>query len=182
MAFVHTHDLFVPSNQLTVQKGDVYNAGDVERALRGSDAVVSCLGSWGTPQKNVLSAAMKAIIPAMRTQKIRRIVTLTGSGAIAPDIESGAGHVFMMRLLAPFPAGKVFRDGEEHMRLLATSELSWTTLRSPVMTNLGGTGYRLSLKAGLPTATIKRQAVVNAMLDQLESDEFVGQAPIIHRV
>lgn len=181
VAFVHNRDLFVPNNKLIVQKGDVYNATDVAKAVQGSDAVVSCLGSWGTPKKNVLSAAMRAIIPAMRTQKITRIVTLTGSGAIAPGVQPSAGYKLMMQIVQPFPAGLVFHDGEEHMRLLAASGLTWTTLRSPIMNNMGSAAYKLDARAALPLATIKRQAVANALLDQLDSDEFLVSAPIIHR-
>jgi putative NADH-flavin reductase len=181
VAFVHSHDLFSPSGKLILVKGDVHNAEDVQKALRSSDAVISCLGSWGGKDRYVLTAAMKNIIPAMGEQKITRIITLTGSGAYAPEDKAGAVHKMLFYFLAPYPAGKIFRDGEEHMRLLAESGLDWTTLRSPIMNNLGGIRYRLSLKSGLPTATISRRAVAVAMLDQLGSDEFLAHAPVIHR-
>ncbi|MEJ0072736.1 MAG: NAD(P)H-binding protein [Candidatus Saccharibacteria bacterium] len=180
-AFVHSHSLFAPSGKLGIVKGDIYNAEDVAKALKGSDAVISTLGSWGTPGRDVLTAAMRAIIPAMTERSIRRVVTLTGSGAQAPDKPAGSGHRLFMRLLAPLPAGKVFRDGEAHMRLLAASDLDWTTLRSPVMNNFGKGSYRLDLKSGGPLATINRKAVAAALLDQLDSREFLDRAPIIHR-
>jgi len=181
VAFVHSHDLFVPNNRLRVVKGDVYNKVDVVKAVKGSDAVISCLGSWGTPKKNVLTAAMQAIIPAMHEQKIKRIITLTGSGAkVQLDKPISKSHQALFALLKPFPAGKVFQDGEEHMRLLASSDLDWTIIRSPVMNNIGGAGYKLSNRIS-PFATIPRQAAANCMLDQLDSDKYLRQAPIIHR-
>lgn len=180
IAFVHHHDLFSPSGKLIVMKGDIYDAKQVRDALKGSNAVVSCLGSWGTPTKGVLSAAMRQVTPAMRELNLQRIVTLTGSGALAPGQNVSLFHKLMLKLPI-FGAGKVFADGEEHMRLLAESDLEWTTLRSPVMNNIGRTTYLLNMKAGSPLATIKRQAVASAMLDQLETDGFSRQAPIIHR-
>jgi len=180
VAFVHSHNLFSPTGKLVVVQGDIYSASDVAKALKGSSAVLSCLGSWGTPKKNVLTTAMHAILPAMREQQIERIVTLTGSGAADPHARPGVVHRLLLRLLAPFPAGKVFRDGEEHLRLLAMSELEWTSLRSPVMNNLGSS-YALNLKPAKPWETIGRDSVAAAMLDQLETATYVGQAPIIHR-
>lgn len=181
VAFVHSHDLFSPSGKLIVQKGDVHNAVDVRMALRGSGAVISCLGSWGRKDRFVLTAAMRNIIPAMAEQKIRRIVTLTGSGAYAPKDKVGAVHKLLFYFTAPYPMGKVFRDGEDHMHLLDESSLDWTTIRSPIMNNFGKASYSLNLKSGSPLATISRNAVAMAMLDQVDSDEYIDQAPILHR-
>jgi putative NADH-flavin reductase len=181
VAFVHKNNPFEDTPNLIVKKGDVYDVNSVADALKNSQAVISTLSSWGTPQRNVLTSAMRAIIPAMEAQNITRIITLTGSGAADPSKPAGAGYKLMLKLLAPFPAGKVFKDGEEHMRLLFESKLDWTTIRSPVMTNSGKVGYELNLKSGLPLATIQREAVAAALVDQLESGEFSCQAPIIHR-
>src|SRR4051812_42365964 len=72
-AFVHSRNPFEDSPKLKVVKGDVYDSDDVAKALRGSDAVISCLGSWGSKRRDVLSSAMRMIIPAMTEQKIGRI-------------------------------------------------------------------------------------------------------------
>ncbi len=181
VAFVHRTNLFSPSGELIVVRGDVYNKNDVASALRGSDAVISCLGSWGTPKKDVLTVAMRAIIPAMEASGMPRIITLTGSGAKAPGEHETSSHRLVMVLVKPFPAHKVFLDGERHMELLAASGLSWTTVRSPVMTSFGREGYRLDLKTQSPLATAHRTAVANALLDQLDSTEFLCHAPFIHR-
>lgn len=181
VAFVHSRDLFVTTNQLGVRKGDIYNPADVEAALRGSSVVLSCLGSWGTPRKNVLTTAMGTIIPLMQRQNLTRIITLTGSGAAAPLQPAGATHRLFMKAMSLTPAGKVFNDGEEHMRLLAASNLAWTTVRSPVMHNIGSSAYRLDIKPAGPAATISRSAVVACMLDQIDAADWLRQAPVIHR-
>jgi len=181
VAFAHGKDMFSPSGKLIVVQGDIYNAREVASALRGSEAVISCLGSWGTPKRNVLTVATEALIPAMREHNITRIVTVTGSGAQSPLTKPSALHKLFMNVIAPLPAGKVFKDGEKHMKLLHNSGLEWTTLRSPVMTNGGQKGYYLNLHGGGPLETIRREAVAGALLDQLDDDEYVGQAPILHR-
>jgi putative NADH-flavin reductase len=181
VAFAHSHDPFQGHPRLRVLRGDIYNATEVEKAISGSDAVISCLGSWGTPKKNVLSSAMRAIIPAMQNQNINRLITLTGSGAVEPGKPLKPQQELLLNVLRPFPAGKVFRDGMDHMKLLAESSLSWTTLRSPVMTSFGSQKFHLNLKVGSLVATINRQAVATALLDQLDEETFFRQAPVIHR-
>jgi len=180
VAVVHEHNIFTGTPNLIIKKADVYRGEDVAAAIKDSDAVVSCLGSWGTPKRNVLTTAMHTLIPAMQQQKILRIVTLTGSGAANPQRRVGLTHRLIMALMAPFPAGKVFRDGEDHMQLLKQSDLDWTTIRSPIMTSWGSAQYRLSLKQSIHFVTISRRAVAQAMVDQLTADDFLQQAPIIH--
>lgn len=178
VAFVHRHTLFSPSGKLIICRGDIYNAADVAHALRGSNAVVSCLGSWRTPKRNVLSSAMHRLIPAMREQNISRIVTLTGIGVQAHPTRL---YQLALRVLGPLPAGKVFQDAQEHLNMLQQSGLDWTTICSPIMNNVGGPEYTLSLKTGSPLATIPRSAVAAALLDQIDAAEYLHQAPIIHR-
>lgn len=180
VAFVHHHNLFSPSGKLIIVEGDVYNSEQVSTALKGSDAVISCLGSWGTPKKDVLTAAMRSIVPAMQVRDIQRIVTVTGSGANIPGQRASIVHKSLLRLPI-YGAGKVFSDGEAHMRLLADSSLKWTTLRSPVMTNGGRKGYYLNMSAGSVLGTISRSAVATALLDQLERDDYLCASPVIHR-
>lgn len=180
VAVVHSKSPFTDDSNLRVVKGDVYLPRQVAEAVAGSQAVISTLGSWGTPGKDVLSVGMANIIPAMQANGIRRIVSLTGSGAFAAgdDISSldSATHTLM-----DLAAGKVLRDGEQHIRLLQASGLDWTVLRSPVMTNGSVTAYRLQPGRPLPWATISRYTVAHAMADQFADASFLYQAPFIVR-
>lgn len=178
--FVHKNNPFADLPSVQIVQGDIYSGEDVRKAIAGSDAVISCLGSWGTKHRNVLTTAMQSLIPAMREQKISRIITLTGAGAPPPDQRLSAFHRLLMMLLSPFPAGKVFADGEQHMRLLLESDLDWTTIRSPVMSDHEGSGYTLKLEAGRTFPRIGREAVAASMLDQLESDEWARKAPALY--
>jgi hypothetical protein len=143
--------------------------------------VISVLGSWGTKRKDVLSSAMKTIIPAMDQQKIKRIVTLTGSGAVQPGQAPNFIERTALSLAGPFPAGKVFRDGIAHMDLLAKSDLDWTVLRSPVMTSHGNTVYHLSMKPQGVLETVSRHSVATSLVDQLATKKYIHQSPYIHR-
>lgn len=178
-AFVHGE----PKQRLTSVvyiQGDVADKASVTEALQGAEAVVSALGSWGTKDKNILTVAMKTIVPLMEAQGIRRIVSLTGADAQVDgekhSLISHASHALFSRL-----APKIMKDGETHIQLLKQSQLDWTVLRSPVMNEKGKGTYQLSGTYPMPWQTIHRHAVAQAMVDQVAVADFVKAAPYLHR-
>ena len=179
VAFVHSKNPFEPKPGLSVVKGDINDAEAVKKAVEGSDAVISTLGSWGTKDKNSLTVGMRNIIPAMETSKPTRLITLTGSGATwsgdKPSIFDKASHI-----LLGLVARKILEDGEEHLRLLDASDLDWTAIRSPVMSSKSVSGYKLSYKPPSLVAKIPREAVAKCLIDQIEDIDFIRQAPHIH--
>ncbi len=146
---------------------------------QGSEAVISTLGSWHTPTKDILTAAMTYVIPAMQDVGINRIITLTGSAAQAPDDEMTLSGKITRKVFGLI-AKDILQDGEQHMRLLASSKLSWTTLRASIITN--GVEQKYHLNSTLPKAweTINRHTVAKALVDQLSSTEYLRKAPHLH--
>lgn len=179
-AFVHRSNPFTESNRLRIIKGDLSDSTAIAEALQGSDAVISTLGSWGTADKNTLTTGMKMIIPAMEAVGLRRIVTLTGSGARLPE-EQFSWLEKLNRLSIHLVASKILADSETHLRLLTESELDWTALRSPAMRPRGKAAYILHDHPGWPLVTIPRPAVASAAVDLATSDTYVRQAPTIRR-
>ena len=177
-AFVHTHNPFTENERLRVVRGDINDTNSVAEALSGSQVVISVLGSWHTKDKNTLSRAMTTIIPAMEAASIARIITLTGAGAFCatdrPGFIDKIGHV-----LAATLAPKILSDAEEHLKLLAASPLEWTCIRSPVMTNQRRSTYRLAFGLAPLLSLVPRTAVVQAVVDQVESSDAFRQAPSI---
>jgi putative NADH-flavin reductase len=189
IAFVHRHNALTANPRLRIAGSDIHSAADVAMSLRGSQGVISCLGSWGTHSKDIVSSGMRQIIPAMQAESISRIVSLTGSGANAPADKDTPITITrrVSHWLADRAAGKVLRDGEHHILLLAQSSLEWTVLRSPIMYSGGDGLYRLTLRpAGVLTGNfhpqlICRRAVAKALVDQLEGPGYLHAAPFIYR-
>jgi putative NADH-flavin reductase len=180
VAVVHKNNPFHEAAGLRVVTADIYDQASVTTALQGSEVVISTLGSWHTPQQNVLASAMAILIPAMKNLGIQRIITVTGSAALwsgdDPKWFNKIDHL-TLGLIAP----KVLRDGEAHLKLLATSELDWTSIRSPVMTDKQVDTY--VLRPQLPTGMkfVPRLAVATSIVDQVERRDLVGQAPVIYQ-
>ena len=178
-AFVHRASLPDPGRLRTV-KGDVHNVQQVGEAVRGNEAVVCVLGSWGTPTKDIISAATRNIIAASRQHDIQRLVSLSGADARAAGDELGIIHR-VSHMLIGLVAKKVLRDGEAHIALLQQSDLDWTVIRSPIMRNTHKGRYTLSTARPLPWATIGRQQVADAIVEQITADNWTGQSPFIRR-
>lgn len=179
-AFVYDNSPFDEQENLEVILGNVKDPSSVKRAVKGQDAVISTLGSWGTETKDILSEGMKNIIPAMKESGIERIISLTGADArYSKDEVQLIGKLTrpVLKLVAP----KILSDGEKHIELLDGSNLDWTVIRSPVMNEKGGVNYKLANKATLPWRTINRNSVALAIIDVLESGEWSKQAPVIFR-
>jgi putative NADH-flavin reductase len=180
VAFVHSSTTLTAGSQLTIVHGDIYHASDVGAALHGSDIVLSALGSWGTPNKDILTVGMRHIIDGMTRLGIDRIISLTGAEARATGDELGAIHR-LTHLVLQLAAGKVLADGERHIALLEQSALDWTVVRSPVMSSkLPDEGtYSLSLRRPLPWQKVSRQFVVQAMIDAVHDRTWKRRSPYI---
>lgn len=170
------------SPKLRFVEGDVHDPGPVKEALMQTDAVISALGSWGTKTKDILSAGMANIIPTMEQRGIKRIISLTGAdardSADKPKLLNKLTHT-----LFNITAHDVMQDGEQHIALLRSSQLDWTVVRSPVMTNKpAGNGYKLQHELIGPWHTIPRVLVAHSLVDLVESTEFNHSAPVIVRV
>lgn len=179
-AFVHRDDGSFDTNQVSIVQGDVYDVNSVEKAIAEADAAISTLGSWGTPKKDIVSSGMKAIIPLMQKYHMKRIISLTGADARASGDELSLIHRATY-LAASLGAGKILKDGEDHIALLEESSLDWTVIRSPVMTETGSTTYVLNTSRCLPWQTIHRHAVAQAIVDQLDDMSYIGKSPFINR-
>jgi putative NADH-flavin reductase len=180
-AFVHSNPRFDKNSRTEVVKGDIYSSEDVVKAVKNMDAVVSALGSWGTPKKDILAQGMRNIIPAMQEQNVKKIVSLTGSDALAPSDTKKLLHTLRRSLLL-IGAPKVLRDGESHIRLLADSDLDWSVVRSPIMNLRGNKNeFKLTDKRPKPWQTVNRESVALAMLDIAESNNSFKKASFIVR-
>ena len=181
-AFAHHDPKFAKDSRLRIVRGDIHDPKDVAKAVKGADAVISALGSWGTRTKDIVSAGMANIIPAMEAAGAGRVVSLTGADARAEGDRLGLIHRLTHAAIQITPPRKILADGERHIRLLERSGLDWTVIRSPIMNERGDPGsFRLGTGRPAPWATVNRHSVALAMLDLASNDSYSRQAPFITR-
>ncbi|MEO5950285.1 MAG: NAD(P)H-binding protein [Candidatus Saccharimonadales bacterium] len=180
VAFVHNQSALKQSDQLSIVQGDIYQAIDVEKALDGSEMVISALGSWGTPKKDILATGMSFIIPGMKKRNITKIISLTGADARAKGDKLSLLHR-ISHIGISIIGHKVLFDGEKHIRLLEESKLDWTVVRSPIMSSSAPVTdmYNLGDRRPAPWKTISRQLVVLSMVDLLENHTWTRRSPFL---
>jgi putative NADH-flavin reductase len=140
--------------RLTVIQGDVLDQASVERAVAGSDAVVSVLGVADRKPTTVFSEGVGTMLRAMKAGAVRRIVALSADGVEEnPNVNIG------QRLVTKLIVARIFRSRWDDMRRmereLAGSDTDWTVIRAPGLKDGDRTGkYRIS--NGAPIANASR--------------------------
>lgn len=162
--------------RLRVLCGDALQYEDVEPAVQGSDAVISTLGPKGKPA--VMAAeSTKNMINAMEKNAVKRLILVSVAGIPVPQDKRGKSFVDS---LLKFFLKEVFTDRENQLTVLRASGLDWTAVRVPRLTNEPPIG---SVKAfyGRPSPALKvtRDDLAEFMLEQLASDQWLRQAPIV---
>ena len=164
--------------QLRVVQGDVLDAGSVEAAMRGQEAVISALGHkrFFYPTR-ILYEGTGNLLRAMETHNVPRFVCLTSLG-----IGDSAGRMglyytlFVIPVILPF----YFWDKTRQERLIAASPVEWVIVRPGAFSNGRRRGtYRHGQRIGsfILTVRISRADVADFMLNQVQNDTYLRTAP-----
>ncbi|WP_411880845.1 NAD(P)-dependent oxidoreductase [Polaromonas sp. YR568] len=160
--------------------GDARDPAALRKALEGRDVVVSALGTPVSPFREVtlLSSATKALINAMKAAGVSRLVCITGMGA---GDSAGHGGLVFDRLILPALLRKVYADKDRQEAIVRDSGLDWVLVRPAVLNDKpAGHGIRaLTDLSGFHGGTIARADVASFVLDQVNTDTWLGRSPLI---
>jgi putative NADH-flavin reductase len=164
---------------LKIVQGDVLDAGSVDRAVAGHDAVLSALGNDARRPPPVLSQGIVHILDAMEGHRVRRIVVLTAAGALRERAGFLAGSAGLR--LARFMMSGLYEEHRKMLEELRRRDLDWIAVRAVILTNGPPRGrYRIVVE-GIPHwgALVSRADVADFMIQQLTRNEFVRTMPAI---
>ena len=163
--------------RLQIVTCDATNQTDVEALIKDQDAVVSCIGHVKNSPAQVQTEAMRTIVAVMQRQGMSRLVSLTGTGVRFPgDNINIMDRLLNSGILLVDPAR--IQDGKDHVALLQQTELAWTVIRVLKLQNTKLRPFHLTLH-GPAKVIVSRQEVALAMLQVLEDETFIQQAPIV---
>jgi putative NADH-flavin reductase len=157
-------------------------------AVRGADGVLSGLGPRSKAETGIVARGTQAIVAAMETAGARRIVVVSAApvGTVPspgrpnpPKRDPGDGYL-MRHLLNPLIKtvfGQNYADLARMEDILRDSDLDWTVVRPPRLTDKPLTGsYRTAhgqnLRRGL---VVSRADVAHYMLRALQQPETIRQ-------
>lgn len=165
---------------LDLMVGDVMDPTLVERAVKGSDAVVSALGSGNSLGSHpALSDGVQNIIRSMDYVGVHRFVYLSMLGVGGSGKQLG----FVDRyIVLPILLRNVMQDHAREEGLIKRSKLDWVIVRPARLTNGPYTGrYRSGedVREGALLASISRADVADFMVKQLTDDRYVHGTPAV---
>ena len=148
--------------------------------MEGCDAVVSALGPGLSPFREVtlLSMPTRALVSAMTRSGVKRLVCNTGLGA---GDSRGHGGILYDRMILPLLLRNVYVDKDRQEAAIRASSLDWIIVRPVVLADEPARG---NVKAvtdlrGVHGGKIARADVARFVVDQLESDTWLRQTPLI---
>ena len=159
-------------------KGSVLNAGEVEQAMSGANAVVSELGVKIGSKLPLLSEGNKNIIAAMHKHKMKRLITQSAFGAL----ESYKKLPFYYKIIHNLILGPMSQDKNIMEREVQKSNFDYTIIRPVRLTNgpakanfrTGDTNLKLGLNP-----RVSRKDVALFIMDELENNQFIKKAVTI---
>ena len=161
--------------ELDLVKGDAISPTDVDRAVEGSDAVVSVLGQAQDSPADICSVGVKNIVDSMKKFGVTRLICLS---------DYGNGETRTRGLYARF-LWLVIRahleDKEKMEAAVKSSGLDWTIVRPTVLTDGARTGsYKVGpeIRIGL-IPRVSRNDVADFLVEQLTDDSFIRSSPSI---
>jgi putative NADH-flavin reductase len=170
--------ILVDDRRLRRVRADVLDPASLDGTLDGADAVLSALGTAdGRRPTTVYSAGTGNILAAMRRRGTRRFVGVSAL-PVTPRTEVGALERLLVYPLLDRFFGESYADMGRMEELLRRSDVDWTVVRPPRLTDGPATGrYRLAVGHHLRGArTISRADLAAAMLQLVDDPASVGAA------
>lgn len=159
-------------DRIKVRLGDLLDPGELERTIQGHDAVLSAFGPRVPVSKadaNLLRRFAAALTTAMPLAGVKRVVVESVAFLFKDSIVPPAyllGRLFFSQVVA---------DTSAMERIFAESNLDWTMVRPPELTDKGFTGKYRAREGHLPLFgfTISRSDVADFMIKTVENHSSI---------
>lgn len=175
-----TEKLTLQHPKLQVIQGDVLNKLDVHKTLRNASVVVSLFGHVKNSPEWLQTNGTKNIVEAMQAQGITRIISLSGGGLPYPEKDRPKLADKLIRTIMKLAVPKILNDAIRHHEVLVQSNLNWTIVRGPRLTNEPEKGtYRVGWVGVNASTKIGRADLTDFILTQVEDETFIKQMPFV---
>lgn len=165
---------------LKVVQCDATDPTQVRELIRGCHAVVSLLGHVRGSDASVQTDATRVIIEQMKIAKLRKLVSLTGTG-VRFDGDKIPMYDRILNIGISIIDPDRVRDGRQHAELIKQSDLDWVLLRVLKLQSSRQSDFTLN-KHGPTKLFVSRKDVAQAILQVLRNGRYNRSAPILSKV
>jgi putative NADH-flavin reductase len=162
----------IQHERLSLVQGDVRDRARVETVVAGQDAILSALGTNQRGLVSICTDGVERMLTAMNPSQVRRLLVVSAYGV------AESHHRNLYNLLVWTSMKEKMLDKERMEKLLEHSDIQWTLIRPPALTNgprtqhyHTGTDLRISA-----TSHISRADVADFMLRSIDDTSTVGKA------
>lgn len=164
--------------RVDVLVGDSREPSDLDRLVQGVDAVVSALGP--TSRDGALhTETAEALVGAMGRAGVERFVGVSGAGIDVPGDEKSWSAKLISRVIR-IVGGAAAEDKRTEHRVYAASDVTWTLVRPPRLTDGEATGQvKHHAHRSVRSTSITRSDLAVFVADVVEQDLYPRQAPFV---
>jgi putative NADH-flavin reductase len=169
----------ISDTHLAVVKGDITDANVVASAIKGAGAVLSGLGPTDNKPTFAVSRGMENILAAMKVGKVNRLVMTAGAGVGDPEDAPKFMNKFM-NILLKVMAKNVLADMSKAVEIVRSSDLDWTVVRLPMLTDDPKIGkVKVAYMGKGMGARIARADIAPFLVEQINDKTYFHKSPAI---
>ncbi|MBL7252959.1 NAD(P)-dependent oxidoreductase [Paractinoplanes lichenicola] len=156
---------------------DVHATSALTEALTGADAVISTLGGAGKGPTTVCTDGIRTTLTAMKAAGVTRLIAVSAHGVL----ETHDRSLYSLAVWAG--VADRMRDKETMEPLIASSDLDWTIVRPPKLSDRPATATN-RVGTDLPIhvwSSVGRADLAAFLIDEAEHPRYVRAYPRIAR-
>jgi len=166
---------------LQVIQGDVLDPNKVEETIAGTEAVIDILGPASDSPADLRRTAMRHILQSMQKHSLKRLIALA---SLPFGVVDSKDQVNLGLRLKMFLAGILLRkpaqDARGHANLITHTDLDWTVVRAPGLTDQPAQGkYHVGFVGSDMGSSITNSDVAAFLLDELRNAKYIRQMPLV---
>jgi putative NADH-flavin reductase len=166
-------------SDMRIVEGDLSDADAIDSAIQNSDAVISVLAPANNKDLFVISTGVEKIIATMEARGVRRLIVTAGAGVHDPNDRPN----FMSKaigLMVRTISKNVYEDMVSTVEIVRSSELDWTVVRVPRLTDGSKAENIVVAWVGRGMGRqIRRANLAEFVVGQLEDVTYICMAPAI---
>lgn len=177
----HPESLKITHANLSVKKGDAFNADEIAGLVKGHDVVLSAYNSgWQNPRiYEDFIAGSESIQKGVKASGVKRLITVGGAGSL--EVAPGVQLVDTPQFPAEYKRGA--QAARDYLNIIKKEqELEWTFFSPAILMHQGITDGRTGkyrLGADQPVFDAKGESRLSvedlsvALLDEVENRKFI---------
>jgi putative NADH-flavin reductase len=170
-------------DRVEVIQGDASLIGDLEKAIIGTDAVVSTLPPVMNGNDPKYSAhLMEGLVGLLEKNGIKRFIHIGGAAHGGGTNENWTLGRRLLRFYLNLVCKPVLIAKQLEWEVLRKSDLEWTLVRPPKISKEKPDGQIAADEKNLARTQVNVEALADFMLDQITSGTWVRKAPLVASV